>query len=51
MARIIKKRGKTNYEHLSSFKDVVVLLAVTGTTTIPKRKYWTNTVGFDIPLI
>lgn len=33
------------------YKDVVILLAVTGTPAIANRKYWTNTVGFDIPLV
>ncbi|MDR3665506.1 MAG: hypothetical protein P4L35_01565 [Ignavibacteriaceae bacterium] len=34
-----------------SFKDVVILLAVTGVPSIAGRRYWTNTVGFDIPLV
>ena len=36
---------------LPDYKDELVLLAVTGTPTIANRKYWTNIVGFDIPLI
>lgn len=36
---------------LEDFKDVVVLIAITGAPTIANRKGWTNTVGFDIPLI
>jgi hypothetical protein len=46
-----RKLEKYEIDNLSSFKDVVVLLAVTGTPSIPNRKYWTKTVGFDIPLI
>lgn len=38
-------------KYLPDYKDILVLLAVTGTPSIAKRKYWTNTVGFDIPLI
>src|ERR1035437_3883898 len=48
---INKKLLKDEREQLSDFKDVVVLLAVTGTPTIANRKNWTNTVGFDIPLV
>ena len=36
---------------LPDYKDVLLLLAVTGTPSIANRKYWTNTVGFDIPLV
>jgi hypothetical protein len=49
--KINAKLDKTQRTDLSLFKDVVVLLAVTGTPTIPNRKSWTNTVGFDIPLV
>jgi hypothetical protein len=36
---------------LPDYKDVLVLFAVTGTSTISNRKGWTNTVDFDIPLV
>jgi len=48
---INNKLDKAGIKLLSLFKDVVVLLAVTGTSSIANRKYWSNTVGFDIPLI
>ena len=48
---INKGLDKAEITDLSLFKDVVVLLAVTGTPAITKRKGWTNTVGFDIPLV
>ena len=48
---INRKFPKDEIEFLSYFKDVVVLLAVTGSPTIPNRKSWSNTVGFDIPLV
>jgi hypothetical protein len=49
---IVNKRlEKPDKTDLSLFKDVVILLAVTGTPTIAGRKSWSNTVGFDIPLI
>jgi hypothetical protein len=58
----IRKKGESKYdimfklegaigEQFLKYKDVVILLAVTGTPSIANRKYWTNTVGFDIPLI
>ena len=61
-ADTMRKKGDSKYtihrklysneiSTLSYWKDVVVLLAVTGTPSIAGRKYWTNTVGFDIPLI
>jgi hypothetical protein len=49
--KINAKLDKAEITDLSLYKDVVVLLAVTGTPTIPNRKSWTNTVGFDIPLV
>lgn len=49
--KINDKLDKAQITNLSLFKDVVVLLAVTGTSTIPNRKSWTNTIGFDIPLV
>jgi hypothetical protein len=56
------KKGETKYvinikldeaeiKVLSSYKDTVILLAVTGTPFVRTRKGWTETVGFDIPLI
>ena len=61
-AEKVRKTGDSNYVikrkvdkkvtiYLQLYKDVVVLLAVTGTPLIANRKYWTNTVGFDIPLV
>jgi hypothetical protein len=61
-SEMIQKKGESKYiinkkllkdesKFLSDFKDVVVFLAVTGTPSIAKRKSWTNTVGFDIPLL
>jgi hypothetical protein len=58
----LREKGESKYnmkvklvgdekKFLSDYKDVLVLFAVTGTPTIPNRKSWTNTVGFDIPLI
>jgi hypothetical protein len=58
----IRKKGESKYsimfklngslwEQFLKYKDVVILLAVTGTPSIANRKYWTNTVGFDIPLV
>jgi len=58
----IRKKGESKYsimfnlngdirDHFLKYKDVVILLAVTGTSSIANRKYWTNTVGFDIPLV
>ena len=48
---IKQKLHKAEKTDLSLFKDVVILIAVTGTPTIANRKSWTNTVGFDIPLM
>ncbi len=59
---MLREKGESKYnmkvklvgdekKFLSDYKDVLVLFAVTGTPTIPNRKSWTNTVGFDIPLI
>ncbi|MDR3595466.1 hypothetical protein, partial [Clostridium sp.] len=49
---VIKQKLETSVtDTLSYFKDVIVFVAVTGTPTIAKRKGWTNTVGFDIPLV
>lgn len=61
-ADIIRKKGESKYslmfkldgdirKQFLRFKDVVILLAVTGTPSIANRKYWTNTVGLDIPLV
>jgi hypothetical protein len=58
----MRKKGESKYkvmwklkgyiwDQFLKYKDVVILLAVTGTPSIANRKYWTNTVGFDIPLI
>jgi hypothetical protein len=58
----IRKKGESKYnikeklikpdiDNLAGYKDVVVLMAVTGVPSIAGRKYWTKTVGFDIPLI
>ena len=58
----IRKKGESKYcimwkltgsiwEQFLKYKDVVILLAVTGTPSIANRKYWTSTVGFDIPLV
>lgn len=58
----LRKKGESKYiinekllekerESLSGYKDVIVFLAVTGTPAIANRKNWTNTVGFDIPLV
>ena len=58
----VRKKGESKYlikrklerneiSDLSYWKDVVVFLAVTGTSSIANRKYWTDTVAFDIPLI
>jgi hypothetical protein len=49
--KVNAKLHKAEITDLSLFKDVVVLLAVTGNPSIPNRKSWSNTVGFDIPLI
>jgi hypothetical protein len=48
---IMFKLNGTLWEQFLKYKDVVILLAVTGIPSIANRKYWTNTVGFDIPLI
>jgi hypothetical protein len=58
----MRKKGESKYsimwkldgdlwKQFLKYKDVVILLAVTGTPAIANRKYWTNTVGFDIPLV
>ena len=58
----MRKKGESKYtimwklegdlwKQFLKYKDVVILLAVTGTPSIAHRKSWTNTVGFDIPLI
>jgi hypothetical protein len=58
----IRKKGESKYsimwklvgdiwKQFLSYKDVVILLAVTGTPSIANRKFWTNTTGFDIPLV
>jgi hypothetical protein len=58
----IRKKGESKYsimwklngglwDQFLLYKDVVILLAVTGIPSIAKRRYWTNTVGFDIPLV
>lgn len=58
----IREKGESRYNIMyrvdgdfgmmcNRYKDVVILIAVTGISSIPKRKYWTNTVGFDIPLV
>jgi hypothetical protein len=58
----VKKKGNSKYiinnkligderKLLSNYKDVIVFITVTGTPSIANRKYWTNTVGFDIPLV
>jgi hypothetical protein len=58
----MRKKGESKYsimwklngalwEQFLKYKDVVILLAVTSTPSIANRRYWTNTVGFDIPLI
>ena len=58
----MRKKGESKYsimfklhgalwEQFLKYKDVVILLAVTGTPSIANRKYWTNTAGFDIPLV
>lgn len=49
--RIKKEAKELARSKLEDFKDVVVLITVTGTPSIANRKGWTNTVGFDIPLI
>jgi hypothetical protein len=49
---VIKRPVVQNVKiQMQFYKDVVVLIAVTGTPLIAKRKYWTDTVGFDIPLV
>jgi hypothetical protein len=48
---IMFKLGGDIWKQFQKYKDVVILLAVTGTSSIANRKYWTNTTGFDIPLI
>ena len=48
---INRKLTEDERDYLSYFKDVVVFIAVTGTPSIANRKYWTNTVGFDIPVV
>jgi hypothetical protein len=61
-AAMMRKKGESKYnvmfkvnkellDLVANYKDVVILLAVTGTPSIAKRKCWTNTVGFDIPLV
>jgi len=58
----IRKKGESKYsimwkldgsiwDQFLKYKDVVILLAVTGTPSIAKRKSWTNTVGYDVPLV
>jgi hypothetical protein len=58
----MRKKGESKYSimwkldgdiwtQILRYKDVVILLAVTGTPSIANRKFWTNTAGFDIPLI
>jgi hypothetical protein len=48
---INKKLNEAEITDLSNYKDTVILIAVTGTPFVRTRKGWTDTVGFDIPLI
>jgi hypothetical protein len=48
---INEKLDETEKTNLSFYKDTVILIAVTGTPFVRTRKGWTDTVGFDIPLI
>ena len=48
---INKKLNLAEIKYLSSYKDTVILIAVTGTPFVRTRKGWTDTVGFDISLI